>query len=118
MKRLEYALDLFAEAVLLGLVIDFGVFYALRSFTAISRWDATAGLYLFGVVLSIMAFSVGWGYSQKRKSVVIQDNIVDQYRSTVEYPYRPLVSLSLTIGGAVLLISLALVVPETLAPLL
>jgi hypothetical protein len=125
MKRLEDALYLFAQAVLWGLAIgllsmllDFGFFHALRLVTAISRWDATAGFYVFGIVLSLMIFNVGWGYGQKRKSVVIHDNIVNPYRSTVEYPHRPLASLSLIIGGALLLLLLAIVAPETLVPLL
>lgn len=115
----------FAEGVAVGslislafLLTDFYAFYLLQSSWGLSRYDAVTGFVVFAVFGAILMIVEGFNYSQKQRIEVLQDLIVTQQKSVVEYPQRSLLSSALIVAGVLLLLLMIFVVPENLLPIL
>jgi hypothetical protein len=69
-----------------------------------SGYSTTTGLFLLLVVFEFFGMlSIGFAYSQKQEFTVLHDFYAFQYKMTVKYPCRPLVSLTLITAAFIML---------------
>jgi len=123
--RYAQAAKLFVKGAVFGLCVslfallfDFGLFYTLRTSYRWSRNSAVEGFVLFTVFESVFMLILGFSYGQRQRIVMLHDAIFTQYQTSVEYPHRPLVSLTLIVAGVLLLLLMVFVVPQTMLNLL
>jgi hypothetical protein len=108
--------ELFLKGALLGvcasliaLVVNYGLFWVLKPFINLSESYFTYVFYTVNMFEALIMIGVGVRYSEQEISVSV-NILFPEDKTVVVYPRRPLLCLTLMIGGIVLMILLLLVI--------